>query len=169
MKRGRKPVPVVMRELHGNPRKTALPVDVPEGVGSLWAPPDWFDDEQRAAWFYALDHAPPGLLTGTDLQMLAVWCCACVEYQRATLEVRRLGQVIKTRDGNAVQSPFVGVMNRQALLLMRCAGELGFSPAARTALGREDGPTDPRWLNTPGPRRDDLAAYLAGKPDRLDG
>ena len=50
--------------------------------------------------------------------------------QRAVLEVRKMGQVVKTRDGNAVQNPFLGIMNRQALLMAKFGSELSFSPAA---------------------------------------
>ena len=56
---------------------------------------------------------------------------ACVEYERAVREVRKIGQVVKTKDRNAIQSPFLGIMNRQALLISRFGAELGFSPAAR--------------------------------------
>jgi hypothetical protein len=45
-KRGPKRIPTLLKELHGNPGKRALPVDEPHGVGDLWDPPVWFDDEQ---------------------------------------------------------------------------------------------------------------------------
>jgi hypothetical protein len=50
MKTCRKLVPTVLRALHGNPRQKPLPVDEPEGVGDLWMPPAWLDDEQREKW-----------------------------------------------------------------------------------------------------------------------
>ena len=66
MKRGTKPQPLLIKQLHGNPHDHALPNEVPEGVGELWAPPEYFNDEQRAQWDYALENAPRGLLTATD-------------------------------------------------------------------------------------------------------
>src|SRR5947208_2552376 len=113
---GRKPKPVMLRQLHGNPHQHRLPTpeQEPQGVGALWAPPAWFDDEQRGQWDYALEHAPPGLLTGTDREALVVWCVACIEHARAVQEVRKLGQVVKTKDGNAIQNPFLPIVNRQA-------------------------------------------------------
>ena len=166
-KRGTKPVPLVLRELHGNPRKEAMPVDVPEGQGELWGPPEWMDDVQRAQWGYALEHAPPLLLTGTDRELLAIWVVACVEHARAVLEVRRIGQVIKTKEGNAIQNPFVGVMNRQALIMLRAGAEMGFSPASRMALGTS-GTGEIVNGASPTPRNSRLAQYLAQKPDKLD-
>ena len=68
-KTGPKTTPTHLRLLHGNPSKLPLPIDEPEGVGVLWSPPDWFDDEQRAQWHYAIENAPPGLLTATDREV----------------------------------------------------------------------------------------------------
>lgn len=165
---GRKPVPAALRELHGNPRQKPIP-DEPEGVGDIWSPPSYMDEAQREQWDYAVAHAPPGLLTGTDREILAAWVNACVEYARAVVQVRSMGQVVKTKDGNAIQNPFLGIMNRQALLMAKFGAELGFSPAARASLGSRA----PEFANGPssGGRRNvkqGIAGYLEQKPDRLD-
>lgn len=165
---GRKNVPTVLAELHGNPRKTARPTDEPQGQGDLWAPPRDFDAEQREQWHYVVDHAPPGLLTGTDRGVLTIYVIACVEHAKAAQEVRRLGQVVKTKDGNAIQNPFVGVMNRQALIMLKAGSEMGFSPSARASLGSRQ---VEYWEPVGGGGRKkggELAAYLEQKPDRLD-
>jgi P27 family predicted phage terminase small subunit len=134
-------------------------------VGVLWSPPPWFDDEQRAEWNWALESAPPGLLTETDRPCLVIWCVASVEHARATQEVRRVGQVVKTKEGNAILNPFMGAMNRQALMMMRAGAEMGFSPSSRAALGRMG--TD-MPASGGGQIEGKLAAYLAAKPDKLD-
>lgn len=170
MTAGRKRVPTVLRELHGNPRDHAMPTDEPEGVGDLWSPPAWFDDEQREQWHYAIDHAPPGLLTGTDREVLAIWCVACVEHAKAAQEVRKLGQVVKTKDGNAIQNPFLPIVNKQAMIMLKAGSEMGFSPAARASLGSaapefNNGATTGRSGR---PIKGGLAGYLELKPDKLD-
>lgn len=142
-----------------------MPVDVPEGRGDLWAPPDWFNDEQRAEWHYAIDNAPLGLLTATDRGVLSIWCVASVEYSKAVGEVRRLGQVVKTADGNPIQNPFLGIVNRQANIMMRSGAEMGFSPASRMAFGKSAGE---EGRPVPGRRSGALDEYLTQKPDRLD-
>ena len=162
-KRGPKRIPTVLKELHGNPGKRALPVDEPQGVGDLWDPPMWFDDEQREQWRHALDRAPPGLLTGTDRAIFTCWVCACVEYQRAVLEVRSLGQVVKTKDGNAIQSPFLSIMNRQAMLMSRFGAEMGFSPAARASLGS----AAPAFSDGRRNGEISLQEYIDSNPDKL--
>lgn len=163
---GRKMKPTALKVLHGTPGHRALPAEEPPGVGELWAPPFWFDDTQRTQWHYTLDNAPPGLLTGTDRDIVVVWVVACVEHARAALEVRSHGQVVKTKEGNAIQNPYMGVMNRQAIIMMRAAAELGFSPAARAHLGSRA----PEFANGPttGRTQSRLAQYLADKPDKLD-
>ncbi len=170
MKTGRKRVPTVLRELHGNPQQHRMPDNEPECVGDLWAPPAYMDEEQREQWNYVVDHAPPGLLTGTDREILTTFVNACVEYARAVVEVRAIGQVVKTTDGNAIQNPFLGIMNRQALLMSKFGAELGLSPAARASLGIAapafgDGPATGRRRRA---GEGSLAEYLKLKPDRLD-
>ncbi len=78
---------------------------------------------------------------------------------------------MKTKDGNAIQNPFLGIMNRQALLMSRFGAELDFSPAARASLGSAapafngDGPATGRRSRVVEGR---LAEYLKLKPDVLD-
>ena len=173
MKRGTKPQPLLLKQLHGNPHDHALPADVPEGVGELWAPPDYFNDEQRAQWDYALENAPRGLLTATDREILVTWCLAAVVRARAAREIDRLGLVVKTKDGNAIQNPFLPILNRQALIMMRCGAEMGFSPSARMAIGQaaEEGAGGGRYYiggARAATHKSALDQYLDEKPDRLD-
>ena len=165
--RGPRKTPTVLAKLRGNPGKRRLPKAEPQGRGDLWAPPIWFDAEQRDQWQYAMDHAPAGLLTGTDRETLAIWCVAAVEYARAARRVREDGQVVETSNGNVVQSPYLSVMNKQALIMLKAGGEMGFSPASRASLGSRV----PEFRDGPGsgqPRSGGLAAYLEHKPDSLN-
>jgi P27 family predicted phage terminase small subunit len=161
-----RPKPTALKRLHGFPGHHKVPANEPQGQGLLWSPPDWFDEEQRAEWHYALEFAPPGLLTATDRGYLVIWCVASVEHARAVLEVRKLGQVVKTKDGNAIQNPFLPIVNRQALIMMRAGAEMGFSPASRASLGN----AAPEFTTLNGPLRakpGGLADYLEQNPDRL--
>jgi P27 family predicted phage terminase small subunit len=159
MKRGRKPVPTVLKRLHGYPghhKRTGVELD---GMGSISAPV-WFNAEQRAQWDHALENAPPGLLTATDRECLVTFCLAAALRAQAMREVERSGMLLKTKNGALIQNPYVGIVNRQALIMLRAGAELGFSPASRASLGasvaseQEDGMSD-------------LDAYLSAKPDKL--
>jgi P27 family predicted phage terminase small subunit len=98
------------------------------------------------------------------------WCLAAVVRARAAREIDRLGLVVKTKDGNAIQNPFLPILNRQALIMMRCGAEMGFSPSARMALGTSPSPAGGRYIGSrnSGSAGESLDAYLKEKPDRLD-
>ena len=53
--------------------------------------------------------------------------------------------IIKTPNGSVQQSPYIGIINRQAVLVKALGAELGLSPAARTRIsaGGEGGDDDP--------------------------
>ena len=163
---GRKPrirKPLVLQKLHGPTRGRPIATDGPEGVGELWAAPDWMDDDQRAQWRYAVLTAPPGLLTETDRECLALWCCACVEYAKAIVEVRKLGQVVKTKDGNLIQNPYLPIVNKQAMIMLRAGSEMGFSPSSRASIGASRGAPVPAV----GGRNSKLTAYIEANPDAV--
>jgi len=164
MPRTKPRVPAAIVKLRGNPHHRAM-IEEPAGVGDIWQSPDWFDDEQRATWRYAVLHAPVGLLSGSDRDVMAVWVAAVVEHRRACKEVARLGQVVQRSDGTVGINPYMRVMNAQAQIILRTCQEIGFSPAARAHLGA-------RSPELPGGVRGsviagDLAAYLDEKPDKL--
>ena len=46
--------------------------------------------------------------------------------------LQKFGTMIKSPAGYLVQSPYVAIVNRQAYLILRIAGEFGFTPAARS-------------------------------------
>jgi P27 family predicted phage terminase small subunit len=72
--------------------------------------------------------------------MLAVWVEAEERHRTAATMQAQLDQgtklplLTKTKDGTAVASPYLGIMNRAAAIMIKAASELGFSPAARPRL-----------------------------------
>jgi len=116
----------------------------PQGVGDLWSPPDYFDEEQRDEWNRVVESATSGILTGTDRDIVSAYVVAVVEFARAVIEVRRDGQVVKAKNGAAVMNPFLGIVNKQASLIARFGSQLGFSPASRAQLGSSLGSSSGR-------------------------
>lgn len=109
----------------------------PKPKGDLIDAPEWFNDELRAGWEYALSHAPRGLLKRIDSSVLTIWVTAENLYREASLRVAETGTVIKTENGNPIQNPYLSIMNKQAAIMLKVASELGFSPAARPRLSIE--------------------------------
>ena len=138
--RGRKPVPTALRELHGNPRKVALPKFEPKPEGNLTEAPSWFNEEQRLCWSYAMANAPPGLLKRIDRGTLVAWVVAEDLHRQAATAQGKVGLLvrIKTRatigaddPGVPAASPYINIINQQAKIMLKAASELGFTPVSR--------------------------------------
>ena len=67
-----------LKVIRGNPGKRRVPKFEPQGIGILDAPPAGMDETQRAQWLHPGQNAPPGLLTGTDHEVLAGWVVAAL-------------------------------------------------------------------------------------------
>jgi P27 family predicted phage terminase small subunit len=132
--RGRKPKPTQLHILHGNPSEKRLPRNEPKPPGDLTDPPDHFSDDQKTAWRYALTNAPPGMLRRIDRGALAVWTVAEDLHRQAVIRQNRIGLLVEAPGGSAIQSPYLPIINRQALIMLKAASELGFSPVARPRI-----------------------------------
>lgn len=109
-------------------------------------------EPQKAIWRRAIDNAPKGLLRRLDEELLAVWVVAAAQHQEARLKVAQFGAVVKSpTQGVPVQSPYMAIMNRQALIMMKAASELGFSPTSRSriTLGSSKKDTNPFTKHAP--------------------
>lgn len=165
--KGRKPTPSVIAELHGWPSKgRAKPVDEPVPIGNLDAPPEWLSAEQKANWVYAVSHSAPGLLTTVDRGILVAWVVAEDLHRQATVGQQKFGKLaVKTSvAGVMMQSPYLPIINRQAMIMKAMSTELGFSPAARPRLHVEPGanvPTSRIAGSRQVPATQSLASFLA--------
>jgi P27 family predicted phage terminase small subunit len=167
-KRGPRPQPDQLQALHGAPghRKKHARVD---GVGMI-APPDWLDAEQLELWQHAVVHAPPGILSDTDRETLALWVTSTVEYRRCLKALGPNGRkrLVRSTKGTMMANPLAVLMHRHAMVALRCCGELGFSPASRADLGLRMTAADPLAPLTErevGSSVDDLRRYLSEAPD----
>jgi P27 family predicted phage terminase small subunit len=141
MRTGRPPVPTQLKIIRGNPGRRALNKNEPRPVGDLAEPPAHFDGDLKDAWEYAIQHAPKGLLKKIDASVLETWCTAHALHRRALNEVRRSGMlVLAPHTKLPVQSPWLPIVNKQALIMLRAVDHLGFSPAARSRITTGDAP-----------------------------
>jgi P27 family predicted phage terminase small subunit len=170
--RGRKPIPTQLKELHGNPGKTALPKAEPKPVGDLTEPPEWLSAQQKAGWAYALLNAPPSLLRRIDRGALVVWVVAEDLHRQAVTKQNETGALIvrASANGGTMQSPYLPVINRQGLIMMKAASELGFTPVSRPRVfGGAPPPSAPRHGADAGDGEAEVALddYLASPPPRV--
>lgn len=83
--RGRKPAPIELKLLRGNPGKRAInaKASVLQQAEALAgdATPGMLLEEAKPYWEHAIAHAPHGLLRKLDVYLLAAWCNAAYRYE----------------------------------------------------------------------------------------
>lgn len=134
MTRGGKPKPTYLRMLEGNAGKRALNDHEPKPTIPLTDPPDSLSDRQKEIWRRALEQAPAELLKSVDESVFKVWVVACDFHDQANTMVNKAGVFMKTKAGTPIQNPWMAVVNRQSLIMMRAAAEMGFTPSARSRV-----------------------------------
>ena len=82
------------------------------------------------------------MLTSVDLSIYTVYVVAAAAHQAAALMCAERGVTLTTATGNEIQAPWVGMMNKQAAVLIRACGELGFTPASRSKVSVGDAEDD---------------------------
>ena len=167
--RGRKPIPTQLHELHGKPGQRKMPAREPKPVGDLSTPPEWMSDDQKASWNYALSNAPPGMLRRIDRGALAVWTVAEDLHRQAVIKQNGLSLLVQAPGGSAIQSPYLPIINRQALIMLKAATEMGFSPVSRPRIFGGVAPGAPPRPVTEEPHDGtiSLGDYLARPPPKV--
>ena len=107
--------------------------------GTLTDAPDWFNAEQKTAWDYAVANAPRDVLKRCDLAVLAAFVVAQDLHRRATIASMQAQLLVKSpKQELPMQNPYLAIVNRQAVLMVRTASELGFTPCSRARLEYPD-------------------------------
>lgn len=153
---GPAPKPTVLKLIEGNRGKRALPRNEPKPRGNLKAtkPPAQFTEAQAEVWRYTLESCPPGLLVHLDRDLLVAWCQASELHARSCrlqnerdAKARAEGgeELLAKVRGGYMMSPYIPIINRQAVLLLQLSNALGFSPSARTRINapEDEAPKDP--------------------------
>jgi phage terminase small subunit len=168
--RGRKPKPTMLADLHGRPSKDKAPPYEPKPVGDLAEAPDWFSPDQQQGWRYAISHAPPGLLKRIDRGVLAAWIIAEDLHRQATVAQNKMGTLLVNVGPKEApvpqQSYYLPIINRQAQIMIRAAGELGFSPVARPRISAAPSlpPIVSKGSDAPITPKRSLDEFIAGHP-----
>jgi P27 family predicted phage terminase small subunit len=144
--RGRKPIPTDIHKLMGTFNATRQGRDrkgEPRPEHDLsYDPPDTLTPSQAAIWRHAVEFAPKGVLKEIDRSVFLVWVVAFDQHEtaraaQARIDVRggEMPFLMKTKNGETMVSPYLGIMNRSGLRMMKAAAELGFSPSSRPRVG----------------------------------
>ena len=97
--------------------------------------PAWLSKEGKAEWRrIANELHQAGLLKLVDRAALAAYCEAFGRWQQAEKLVQEKGLLVKTKNGNVIQSPAVGVANVAMRDMLKLLKEFGMTPVSRSRL-----------------------------------
>jgi P27 family predicted phage terminase small subunit len=136
--RGRKPKPTYLKLVTNTPRKHRSPNNEPTPERAIPSMPPELSDDAKAEWaLVSADLHRLGLLTRIDRAVLSAYCASCGRWTSAERELRKLDAsalLVKTKLGNVIQHPLIGVANKAAHDMVRYATELGMTPSARARI-----------------------------------
>ena len=135
MPRGRKPLPTKLKAARGNPGKRPLNADEPQYAAGAGGPPELLDEVGRAEWErVSAMLTASGVLTQADRGVLTMYCDAWSRWVQASEKVKETGEVLEGRTGAYYQNPYLGIANRAADRVAKCAALLGLDPSSRSRL-----------------------------------
>jgi P27 family predicted phage terminase small subunit len=88
---------------------------------------------QVELWRYHVAHAPPGVLKAIDSRLLQTFVVALDLQEQAAALMLSAGLVVET-DRGTVEHPAVRTFARASALALKCAEQMGFSPASRPRI-----------------------------------
>ena len=132
--RGRKPKPVALRVLEGNPGKRPIGRE-PRPAGGQPSCPAHLSPTAKAEWKrLARMLNQIGILTQADRAALAAYCQAYGRWVEAERKLAETPTLIRLPSGYIQPSPWLAISNKQMELMQRYMAELGLTPAARARL-----------------------------------
>ncbi len=133
--RGRKPKPTAMKKLEGNPGKRALNKKEPQPEAKIPECPRHLSGTARSEWLrivkilYRLR-----VISELDRAALAAYCTAYADYVKASKELKKQGEVIRSGEGNSYQNPWMAIKKRSMDQMVKFGSEFGLTPSSRVRL-----------------------------------
>lgn len=145
--RGRKPSPIELKLVRGNPGKRPLNSNAKvlrQDEASAEDRPTMLLEDAVSYWDYALAHAPRTLIKKLDVYLLAAWANAAARYEH-NIRLAAKSDVIPVRGAKLadvplthrpiMHNPYTSAARAYLKDMIVLAAELGFTPAARSRIG----------------------------------
>lgn len=135
---GRKKTPSKLKILKGTDQPCRMNPAEAEPDLAIPSPPDHLSQDASVEWgrvsqeLYQL-----GLLSRIDRAALAAYCQAYGRWCESERMLAQKGLLVKTTNGNVIQSPLVGIANKCLEIMHRYLTEFGMTPAARARVHAE--------------------------------
>lgn len=131
--------PTHIKLLRGSRTRKEQVAKEPKPHGNLLRAPDHLTESQKKEWTYFIANSPPGLLKRLDRSTFEKYIISIDLYHQAVVAVNNSGIIVKSPvKGEPMQNPYLAVLNKQALISIRLAAELGFTPASRSKITVDD-------------------------------
>ena len=135
--KGRKKLPTHLKVVKGTARNHRLNKKEPKPANDKVKMPA---DLSATAKKYWNDFVNPlvegGIATNLDIAALGLLCEAYSDYRAAQQKLDKSGMVIKTKNGNLIQSPYLSIANRNFEKLHKMLTEFGMTPSSRARVER---------------------------------
>lgn len=137
--RGRKPKPVALKVLAGNPGKRPIKAQTVRPVPRAPYCPRWLSPAAKDEWRRVVPELDKlGLLTEIDVAALAAYCQAYARWREAEAILEREGIVVehtnKAGATNVVTHPAFFIAQKYAQQMRAFAAEFGMTPSSRARL-----------------------------------
>ena len=135
MKPGRKPTPISLKTLRGNPGRRPLNHREPRPAVGVPDPPGWLSPAAREAWQDVVAvFGPLRVLTQADRVLLELVTVTYVRWRDAEATIDCEGSVFETSTGYKTPHPAVAIAAKARLALRQLLAEIGGTPSSRPSL-----------------------------------
>ena len=121
--------------LEGNRGKQRIP---PPGIEALGQPfiPEHLSDDARGAFEIIASSMPDGVYSALDTFLLSTFATAWAIHKKAAQQIAKpdFAWIVSNARGTLRHSPWISLMNNQALLMASLGDRLGLDPKSRAAL-----------------------------------
>lgn len=136
MPRGRKPKPTNLKVLQGTFRPDRANKNEPKPDPGIPEPPECLSPVALEKWKAITPELEVlGLLTQIDGDAIARYCQHYAIWVEAMTQLQKTGLVVRTKEGNPIQSPYLGIANRANDILAKLEAEFGMTPSSRGRIG----------------------------------
>lgn len=138
--KGRKPKPTHLKLLEGK-QASKINKSEPQPIGNLMKAPADLPRGAVPFWNHAIATAPRGLLRRLDQRALYIYSVAAFLHSTASkqLHVRNILQVNSKRSEAKRANPLLRIVDAQALIMLKAASEMGFTPTSRGRIQVREG------------------------------
>jgi P27 family predicted phage terminase small subunit len=136
MTQGRKPVPIELKILRGNPGKRPIANDAPRADGTIPECPKYLKGEARREWKRITQElANLRVISAADRVSIELYCDAYARWRYAREQIEDDSSMIMTTEkGYQIQSPWVSIANGAVAQMQKFLSEYGLTASSRAKV-----------------------------------